>query len=76
MAILAEHDKSRVWILLESLLDLCDPGDNPRILPDWCDTLSKCLTADEGRYVVKRLQERRDELLREANILDREDRDA
>ena len=72
-AILAGQDEKRLWILLECLLELSDPGDDHQSLPLWTHALGKRLTAAASRFVARRLQERRDELASEAERLDREE---
>jgi hypothetical protein len=72
-ALLAEQDPNRVWVLLDSVVGLCDPGDMDGPLPTACMPVVKVLAPEAQQYFWCQLRARREKLAEEAERLDRED---
>lgn len=70
-AVLAEHNVSRRWILLDSLLALADPGDIHRPWPKWAREIAENLPYLMRVYSDDKLKDRRKEVAREAEKRDR-----
>jgi hypothetical protein len=70
-AVLEEWDSSRRWILIDALLSIADPGDAHRPLPGWVSDIFGSSAYLEQEYVTKKLEERRNEIEKEAVELDR-----
>jgi len=70
-AIRAEQDASRRWVLLDSLVDVGDPGDKHRPWPYWARQVGENLPYLMQVYVADKLEKRRKEVAEEAEKRDK-----